>query len=375
MRRLFALERRFTRNSKLQEEYIKFMDVYLAQNHMSPVAKETQASEVYILPHQAVIRSESLTTKLRVVFDASAETSLSTSLNDKLIAGPNLQNDLIDLILLRFRTYDYVITADVAMMYRQILVDQQDRALQRILWRRSSNEAIQMFELNTVTYGTSCAPYLAIRCLRELADKEADLPLAARALKEDCYMDDVLTGARTLKEAIYLQKQFNELLLRGQFQLRKWRANDSRILQHLIEECKTNVLLRLDEKNAVKTLGLLWNSIEDYLQYRVEVSRLNTVTKRIVLSKIAQVFDPLGLVAPLLINGKAIMQQWTLDTEWDQPLSKEIANNWERYYSSLPKLNELKIPRNVMRYNKSKDFNIYGFGDASEKAYGACLYQ
>lgn len=137
MRRLFALERRFTRNSKLQEEYIKFMDDYLAQNHMSPAAKETQASEVYILPHQAVIRSESLTTKLRVVFDASAETSLSTSLNDKLIAGPNLQNDLID-ILLRFRTYDYVITADIAMMYRQILVDQQDRALQRILWRRSS---------------------------------------------------------------------------------------------------------------------------------------------------------------------------------------------------------------------------------------------
>lgn len=177
------------------------------------------------------------------------------SLNDKLIPGPNLQKELIDIVL-RFRIHEYVVTADVAMMYRQITVGPRDRSLQLILWRRDPNHKIQMFELNTVTYGTSCAPYLAMRYLKELAVKGVDLP-AARAVNEDCYMDDILTGARTINEAVNLQKQLTELLKRGQFFLRKWRANDSKILRHLNEKGKTDGLLTLDKKDALKTLGLL----------------------------------------------------------------------------------------------------------------------
>jgi len=86
-------------------------------------------------------------------------------LNDKLMIGPNLQRNLIEMML-RFRIYEYVVTADVAQMFRQILVDERDRSLQQILWRESPEEEVKLFELNTVTYGTSSAPYLAIRCLR-----------------------------------------------------------------------------------------------------------------------------------------------------------------------------------------------------------------
>lgn len=268
-----------------------------------------------MLPHQAVIRPDSITTKLRVVFDASAKTTLGTSLNDKLIPGPNLQKDLVDIIL-RFRTHAYVLSADVAGMYRQIIINKRDRALQRILWRKDPHESVKLYELNTVTYGTNCAPYLAIRCLRELAANSRDLPQAAKAINEDCYMDDVLTGANTIEEAVELQKQLSEILLRGQFHLRKWRANDSRLLQHLTERGSTNELLILDKEGALKTLGLLWNAAEDCLQYHIDIKETGTATKRIVLSKIAQVFDPLGLIAPLLINGKFIMQRlWLCENE------------------------------------------------------------
>lgn len=104
------------------------MDDYLDQGHMSLITKEQEEMETerYILPHQAIVRPEAQTTKLRVVFDASAKTTLGTALNDKLIAGPNLQQELIDIIL-RFRMHEYVITADVAMMFRQIKVDKRDR--------------------------------------------------------------------------------------------------------------------------------------------------------------------------------------------------------------------------------------------------------
>lgn len=98
-------------------------------------------------------------------------------------------------------------------------------------------------------------------------------------------------------------------------------------------------------------------------------------TKRNVLSKISQVFDPLGLVAPVLIVGKIIMQQiWKQDVEWDQELPANLKIAWKDYYASLTRLNDLSIQRNVNINNKSTTFDIYGFGDASETAYGACVY-
>ncbi|XP_067209942.1 uncharacterized protein [Linepithema humile] len=293
LRRLHLLERRFEKNPKLKEEYHKFMEDYIEQNHMSKIYKEELNLESYFLPHQAVIRADNITTKLRVVFDASAKTTLGTSLNDKLIPGPNLQKELFDIIL-RFRTYEYVVTADVTMMYRQIMVNPLDRALQRILWRKNPKEPVTLFELNTVTYGTACAPYLAIRCLRKLAEEERDLSKAAK---------------------------------------------------------------------------------EDVLQYEVKIKPITTTTKRNVLSNVAQVFDPLGLLAPLLMNGKIIMRQlWTLKIDWDEPLPPDKDEAWQFYYNSLSKLNELRIPRNAVSHNRSNQFDIFGFGDTSEKAYGACLY-
>ncbi|XP_011884088.1 PREDICTED: uncharacterized protein LOC105571229 [Vollenhovia emeryi] len=374
LRRLLSLERRFTKDSKLREGYVNFMDDYLKKNHMSLSQNiETQEAECCVLPHQAVVRQESVTTKLRVVFDASAKTTVGTSLNDRLMPGPNLQRELVDIIL-RFRTHPYVITADIAMMYRQILVNEKDRALQRILWRRDPSEPVQLYDLNTVTYGTSCAPYLAMRCLRELAAVSQDLPQAARAVNADFYMDDVLTGARTIEEATELQRQLSELLLRGQFQLRKWRSNEARILQNLAEGSKTDELLILDKEEAVKTLGLLWNAAEDCLQYHVEIETTETTTKRIVLSKISQIFDPLGLITPLLITGKIIVQRlWLLGTDWDEMLPDEPREAWENHYASLPRINELRVPRNVVHAHSNGKFEIFGFGDASEKAYGACL--
>ncbi|XP_011876960.1 PREDICTED: uncharacterized protein LOC105567040, partial [Vollenhovia emeryi] len=351
------------------------MDDYKDQGHMSSVVEENDHGEPvgYFLPHQAVIRPESETTKLRVVFDASAKTTYGTTLNDKLLAGPNLQRALNDIIL-RFRMHEYVLTADVAMMFRQILVDKKDRIYQRILWRRSPEEQVQTFELNTVTYGTACAPYLALKCLMQLAEEEGmDLPLAARSLREDCYMDDVLSGCDSLTTAIELQRQLSDLLKRGQFHLRKWRTNEPRVLQHLEEGCKTERMLVLNKEEALKTLGLYWNATLDCLQYHVKQDT-TVETKRGILSRLAQVFDPLGLIAPLLVRGKLIMRRlWELDLGWDQVIPEELKTAWETYCADLREINELQVPRRVVYGNNSR-FDIFGFGDASERAFGACLY-
>lgn len=95
---------------------------------------------------------------------------------------------------------------------------------------------------------------------------------------------------------------------------------------------------------------------------------MSTATKRVVFSRIAQVFDPLGLIAPLLMIGKFIMQRlWLCETEWDQALPEEVQEAWKTYYASLLRINELRIPRKVVAANSLDNFDIFGFGDASEK--------
>ncbi|KAK9679942.1 hypothetical protein QE152_g39546 [Popillia japonica] len=139
------------------------MNEYKDLGHMSKVETDKIEKTGYYIPLRAVIREESLTTKLRVVFDASAPTSNGISFNNIQMTGPTMQNELFS-ILLRFRQYQYVIAGDIAKMYRQILVTPEQRHLQRFLWRENNATPIETFELNTVTYGTTAAPFLAIRC-------------------------------------------------------------------------------------------------------------------------------------------------------------------------------------------------------------------
>ncbi|XP_011705642.1 PREDICTED: uncharacterized protein LOC105460851 [Wasmannia auropunctata] len=221
------------------------------------------SKEIYFISHQTVIRPDSITTKVRVVFDASARTTQGTSLNDKLLAGPNLQKDLFQIIL-RFRSHKYVLTGDIEKMFRQIWIHPEDRTLQLILWRPDSKQNTQVYQLNTVTYGTASAPFHAMRCLQELATiYKEEYPLAAKAIREDFYMDDVLTGGKTQQEVIQLQQQLSQLLMQ-------------------------------DKEEAIKTLGLYWNSKQDTLQYQVKLCHTSVNSKREVLSEISQIFDPLA---------------------------------------------------------------------------------
>jgi len=160
------------------------------------------------------------------------------------------------------------------------------------------------------------------RCLKELAKiYKRELPLAVKVVEQDFYMDDALTGESTLKNVMTLQEQLTELLARGKFPLRKWRANNQNILKHLTECNKADSLLVIDKDQPLKTLRLLWNANMDTLQYRVELEDKISYTKRDVLSKISQVFDPLGLIAPVLIVEKIIMQKmWKQAISWDQEL-------------------------------------------------------
>lgn len=229
LRRFYELERKLERQPTLKRQYCEFMDEYLSLGHMTAVADNIEGEHFY-LPHHTVIRESSLTTKLHVVFDASAESSSGISLNDKLLVGPTIQQDLFSIIC-RFRMHKFVLTADVAKMYRQILVDNSYVNYQRIFWRCDPKQRLQRYALRTVTYGSTSAPFLATRCLAELANEAMDkYPKGTRIILKDFYADDLLTGANTKEEALQIRDEVNDILAGGCFELRKWATNDHSLL-------------------------------------------------------------------------------------------------------------------------------------------------
>jgi hypothetical protein len=124
-------------------------------------------------------------------------------------------------------------------MYRQFPVRLEDRKYQKILWRNADGET-ETYHRNTVTFGLSAAPYLAIRCLKRLEEDEGHRFLrAAQVLQQDFYVDDTLTGAETKDEAFKLPTELAELLKLAGLNILKWASNDRELLHGLSEE-KTN---------------------------------------------------------------------------------------------------------------------------------------
>ena len=178
--RFVSQERRLQRSPELAKQYSEFFKEFRDLGHLEVVPADqihTPCSEHYYLPHHAVFKESSSTTKLRVVFDASAKTSTGISLNDTLMVGPMIQQNVYDL-LLRFRFYKYGYTADVAKMYRQVVLSPGDRDLHRILWRDSPSMPMQHFRMTRVTYGIASSCYHATRALQECAKLTNDESVA-----------------------------------------------------------------------------------------------------------------------------------------------------------------------------------------------------
>lgn len=377
LQRFKYLEHRFSRDKILRQQYMDFMKDYLDNEHMELIPDhEIDTPYSYYIPHHCILRSEGQTTKLRVVFDASARTTAGRSLNETLYNGRKLQKDLPS-ILMRARIHKYLFTADIKQMYRQIRIRAADRDYLRILWRFDKNQPISEYRLCTVTYGTSSAPYQALRTLQHLSTIEGDqYPSAAHALMHDTFVDDILTGANTEAEALNCQQELISLCAKGQFPLRKWASNSPVILQSVpAMDCSvTSTVFFDDELNTgLKILGMKWNPKHDYLSYNVH-SQDTSPTKRSILSDIARIFDPLGLLCPIIFLAKYLMQLlWTTGVDWDAKIPEHISKIWLRFQQELHSLENLRIPRRIT-LDEPVSFELHSFSDSSEKGYAAAVY-
>ncbi|GBN75297.1 hypothetical protein AVEN_219110-1 [Araneus ventricosus] len=338
LKKLNSLWNRFVKDPELLTLYSNFMHEYLELGHMYEIKEIEEKSESYYIPHLGVFRPESKTSPLRVVFNASTLTIAGNSLNSIQYNGGVIEDDLF-AIMVRFRKHAFAFTADIKKMYRMILVHPSQKQLQRILWKDSYNGPIKTYELATVTYGTASAPFLAMRTLKQLAiDERKRYPAAAAVLESDLYMDDVLSGSDDLETAKTLQRELIYILSSEKMSLHKRCSNAA-------ELAVNGESYPFSNPEETKTLGVVWKSKTDCFCFKVASEEFG-VTKRLVLSTIARVFDPLGILG---------------------------ADEWLQFSSALQNVNDIEVDRCIL-LPKPDLIEIHGFADASEAAYGAAVY-
>ena len=361
-----SLERRFERNSELASAYKKIIKEYLDLGHLAPAKEDVS----YLLPHHCVVKADSSSSAYRVVFNASSIDDVGLSLNDRIFAGPRLQNDLTH-ILLRFRYHPVVFTCDARSMFRQILLNEDSRKFHQILWRFSPEEPIKQYQLQRLTFGVTSSPFLAQRVMQQLStDEGKSYPLGAKAL-EDCYVDNVVSGGSSIQE---VQETISQLLLlcnKGGFSLHKWSSSHIETLRHVDYDSLEKPLIFSNENPTIKILGLFWEPSTDSFRYRTKPFS-GPLTKRNILRFVASTFDPMSWVGPVVTFMKCFIQTlWAEKLDWDDTLSPTLAEEWLAFTSRMSVLSDLRIKRHIVTCERDI---LYGFCDASTKAYGAVLY-
>ena len=368
------------RRRNIYNDYQAVVQEYLDLGHAEPVPPdEPEPLLSFYMPMHCVLKESSSTTKLRVVFDGSAASSSGISLNSVLQVGPQLQPTL-GKILMKFRSYPVALSADVSKMYRAIELSPSDRDLHRFLWRPNPDVPVQIYRMNRVTFGISCSPYLAIRTLQQTAkDHGQEYPLVQSNVSDSFYVDDFLGGASTSAEATTLLHNMREVLLKGNFNLCKWRSSCPNVLKDLPDNLIEPSLVKRDIANTLthsKALGLEWNSANDQMAPSIFISPIYKATKRGIISDVSRSYDILGWMAPTTLLMKILFQQfWRKGQGWDDPVSPEDKLLHLQWRTNLPLLSAKKLSR---RYASQSTHilhqELHGFADASLKAYGAVVY-
>jgi len=309
--RLSSLLRKLKQNPSLFDQYDDVMQQQLAQQIIEKAPEDSTRKEFHI-PYRPVIRESAESTKVRIVYDASAKPSeKSPSLNECLETGPPLQN-LLWNVLVRNRFKPVALAGDLKQAFLQIRIREEDRDAMRFHWIKDKDSSkVEVYRFTRAMFGLVQSPFLLGGTLEyHLNSMKEQHPAEVDEILRSLYVDDIITGMNTLDEVKHLKKSAVSIFGKAQFQLHKWHSN----LKELETEdsCSEVEQTFAKEQLGVKDdetrlLGLKWNKASDTL--RVEFSDKGAeTTKRGILRYLAAIFDPLGLVAPITLKGKFVFR-------------------------------------------------------------------
>ncbi|GFS72528.1 integrase catalytic domain-containing protein [Trichonephila clavipes] len=368
--RLESTKRKLIATGKF-EEYQDVLDLWLSGKIIEEV-NDDKENFVHYLPHRPVIKENS-TSKIRPVFDASARTKGSPSLNDCLEKGPNFI-EVIPTILNRFRKYRIGVISDIEKAFLQIGVREQDRDFLRFMWYdRENRDHIKIYRHRRVVFGVTSSPFLLGATLNHHLDNaHGNFDNVAKILRKSFYVDNCVTSFETEEQLQKFIVESKILLSSAHFNLRGWQSNI------LLNPENFSELESQPDNFETMVLGLIWNLKDDCLSCNINCQKNEgkAITKRSLLSIANHIFDPIGFTAPVTLKPKLILQEiWKLKLKWDENLPKDILNQVKKWLEQLPILASIKIPRCLnLSSNGIKRLTLHVFCDASKKAYAACVF-
>ena len=303
---LKSLKNRLGKDADLRERYAQTIKVDLEKEYVKtvePSESQKRSKHEWYLPHHPVLNPNK-PGKVRRVLNGAALFQ-KQSLNSALMAGPDLLQNLLNIIL-KFRQHRYAVSADIECMFLQVGVPEKDQTSLRFLWREDPTQKVGVHQYTRHIFGAKDSPTCANYALRRTADENCkEFPRSAGSVWNNLYMDDYLESFATSEDATERCQDLVTLMKRGGFKLTKFVSNFNLppSLPPLQDQSPgTPEVCELSSD----VLGLKWDQGSDTLVISRGVNRLVTepVTQRLVLSRVASIFDPIGLVAPYTIKAQ-----------------------------------------------------------------------
>ena len=340
---------------------------------------------VRYVDHHEVFK-EGSTTPLRIVINSSFRHGGELSFNDILMKGPNVLTSLYE-VLIRWRLYPVAFVGDVSKMYHNVKTGELEGNLRRLLWRNcDQSRTPDVYGFNVVTFGDRPAGCIAVSALKSTADLFSSVSeKAAHVLKEDSYMDDVVSGSNSMSEAESLSEDIQNIASKGGFKFKKFQFSKPSVEENEVVASE-------------KVLGVGWKPVEDTIHVRVDLNHNKRTkglqkppvaiddipfTRRICLRLVNGIFDPLGLFSPVVVRLKILMKQHFVESDkykkWDELLSEEDRSEWIKVLKDVMLLDGFDIPRHcVNAFYPTKDapgkYMLICFSDASGNAMCAAIY-
>ena len=298
-------------------------------------------------------------------------------------------------ILIRFRQHAVAIVADIKKMYNSVRISELNQHTHTFLWRDlETDRDPDHYVLTTVTFGDRPSGNIAMMALRKTTEMDESFPLTAETINRNSYVDDILTSVSTVERARKSIAEATLILSQGGFHIKQWVMSGESPEDHLLNILKTD---------KEKVLGLNWNPRDDLFFYIIKINFSNKVkgvrtkspiekseideklpsilTRRMVLSQTASVYDPLGFIVPFTLKAKLLMRDLlTTDSEnkqnlgWDEPMPQYMYEKWRKLFKEMYELETLTFQRCVKPDGAAHKPNLVIFADSSKLAYGACAY-
>ena len=373
--RLKSLHKRIQRTPDVLTKYHDTILQQLDSGVIEEVTPDMNSDDiVHYIPHHCVVRPGSATTKIRVVYDASAKAnSENNSLNDCIHRGPLLLPTLCG-ILLRFRLQPIGIVSDVEKAFLQIGLSMPDRNVTRFLWLKDPSMPVSHSNLVTyrfcrVPFGIIASPFLLAATVDQHLERQKT-PVCDD-IRRSIYVDNVITGSDSVVNATQYYEQAKEVFGQASMNLREWATNDPALLSAIPDHDRCS-------SKVVKVLGMSWDTQHDTLSTApTSASSHAALTKRDVLRTLSQFYDPMGLFSPVTMRAKILLQSiWKLNIGWDDHLPSDIIHTWEEIMNDLSKASDVCVPRYVgpKVLHAEIRYELHVFCDASQQGYGAAAY-